>query len=116
MESQLVISRCYRCELDIDFPENEKEQDAILKNIEEILSGIPESSLDLEFVRELTQDGHEEEIVFMNFEQLSSQDLRELPWFLVKFTALSLTKGSTVLTFKLTFEKPPENFEDVNVY
>ena len=75
-----------------------------------------DSPFDLDFVRDLVQGDHDEEVAFMNFEQLASMDLRELSWSSVKFKALSLAKGSTILNFNLTFEKPPENLEDVNVY
>ena len=115
-DSEAELIKSYRCEIDLEFPETEEEQNITLNNIEEIVKNMTASPCDLDFVRGLVQDQHDEEVAFMNFEQLRSQDLRELPWSTVKFEALSLTKGSTILNFDLTFEKPPENLEDVNVY
>ena len=114
--SESWLTKSYKCEIDIEFPESGDEQQTILTNIEEIVKNMTNSPFDLDFVRDLVQDDHDEEVAFMNFEQLASMDLRELPWSSVKFKALSLTKGSTILNFNLTFEKPPENLEDVNVY
>ena len=98
------------------FPENEDEQQTILSNIENIVNDITDSPMDLEFLRELVQDSYDEEIAFMNFEPLTSIELQKLPWSSIGFEATRLTKGSTILNFNITFERPPENLEDVNVY
>ena len=112
----IEATKQYSSQIDILFPESEEEQQTVLRNIEEIVRSSTRSSIDLEFLRDLLQDEHDEEIAFMNLERFTSLDLQMLPWSDVKFSAVKLAKGSTILNFKLTFQKPPENLEDVNVY
>ena len=88
----------------------------ILSNIEEIVRHMTESPVDLDFLRDRILEENVEEIMTMDLCQLSSMDLRSLPWFKIKFETISLSQGSTILEFRLTFKEPPRNLEDVNVY
>ena len=110
------LTKSYKCKVDIDFPETEREQQIILRNITAIIKNLTSSPLDLDFIREKVLDYYETEIAFMGFENLASMDLRTLPWSKIAFEAVKLTKGSAVLFFNLKFEKAPRNIEDVNVY
>ena len=110
------LTKSYKCKVDIDFPETEREQQIILRNITAIIKNLTSSPLDLDFIREKVLDDYETEIAFMDFENLASMDLRTLPWSKIAFEAVKLTKGSAVLFFNLKFEKAPRNIEDVNVY
>ena len=74
-ESEPWLTKSYKCEIDIEFPESGDEQQIILTNIEEIVKNMTDSPFDLDFVRDLVQDDHDEEIAFMNFEQLASVSL-----------------------------------------
>eukprot|EP00092_Neocalanus_flemingeri_P002405 GFUD01002571.1.p1 GENE.GFUD01002571.1~~GFUD01002571.1.p1 ORF type:complete len:619 (+),score=125.66 GFUD01002571.1:184-1857(+) len=78
------------------------------------MEGITQSNTDLEFIKKIVIDENSEEVLFMDFMDLSS--LTELPWTSVKFEAESLSRGSTVLHFNLKFKEPPMNHEDVHIY
>ena len=111
-----ALESTYTCKINIDFPESEKEQRIILANIEEFVNNFGKSVSDLDFIRAKVLDENATEISLMEFEHLSNMDLRDLPWSKIKFEAVKLTRGSTILTFNLRFEKAPRNIEDVNVY
>ena len=82
-QSEPELTKSYKCEIDVEFPESGDEQQIILTNIEEIVKNMADSPFDLDFVRDLVQDDHDEEIAFMNFEQLASVSLQELPYGLL---------------------------------
>ena len=110
------LRKNYRSNLEIRYPDTENERNMILSNIEEIVRHMTESPVDLDFLRDRILEENVEEIMTMDLCQLSSMDLRSLPWFKIKFETISLSQGSTILEFRLTFKEPPRNLEDVNVY
>ena len=114
--SEESLTKMYTCRTDIQYPETWDERMTMLNNIENLIKSTTESSIDLDFLRERILEEHVEEVMVMDFTELSSMDLRKLPWFKIKFEGIALTAGSTILDFRLTFKEPPRNLEDVNVY
>ena len=56
-----------------------------------------------------------EELSMFGF-NISADFWKELPWDKVEFKAESLTRGSTILNFSITFKQPPRNPNDVCAY
>ena len=110
------LTKDYKCNICIEFPKTEDEKKLILAKIESAVKRVTGSVFDLDFLRAKVLDEYDDEVLFMNFDQLSAEDLLLLPWSRVKFEAINLTRGSTILDFRLTFEEPPKNYEGVNVY
>ena len=110
------LTNIYTCRTNIQYPETWDEKNTILNNIEDLVRSTTESSIDLDFLRESILEENVEEVMVMDFAELSSMDLRKLPWFKIKFEGIALTPGSTIFDFSLTFKEPPRNLEDVNVY
>ena len=52
----------------------------------------------------------------MDFSNLAKMDLRTLPWSGIKFKAVNLSRGSTILDFRVEFKEPLRNYEDANMY
>ena len=111
-----ALTKDYKCNIRIEFPKTEDKKKLILANIESAVKRVTESVFDLNFLRAKVLDEYDDEVLFMNFDQLSAEDLLLLPWSRVKFEAINLTRGSTILDFRLTFAKPPKNYEVGNVY
>ena len=83
-------------------------------SIEDTLKGILSSHIDLDYIKSIVLDEHSEEVMFMDF--LPNLELKILPWSKLIFEANSVSRGSTILNFSLTFEEPPRNQETINVY
>ena len=110
------LTKDYKCNIAIQFPQAESDKKLRLTRIESIIKNATGSVIDLDFLRAKVLDTHEAEIMLMDFANLASMDLRTLPWSNIEFKALDLTKGSTILHFRVEFKDPPRNYEDVNIY
>ena len=97
------LTKDYKCSLGIKFPKTEVEKMLTLTNIESIVSRVTGSIIDLDFLRAKVMEEHAEEIMCMDFADLATMDLRTLPWSQIKFEALNLTMGSTILDCRITF-------------
>ena len=87
-----------------------------LFNIESVVKSVTGSVIDLDFLRTKVLEKHEEEIVSMGFVTLVTPNLETLPWSNLDLKVLNLTRGSTILDFRVEFKEPPRNNGDVNVY
>ena len=56
MQRDTELRKTCRCEIDINFPETEKEQKSILTKIEEIVKNMIKSPIDLDFIRAKVMD------------------------------------------------------------
>ena len=110
------LTKDYKCNINIAFPETEIEKKHILTKIESVIKSVTGSVIDLDFLRAKVLDVHEEEIMLMDFADLATVDLQTLPWSKIEFKAQNLGKGSTILDFRMEFKEPPRNYEDANVY
>ena len=69
--------------------------------------------MDLQFLKAIILEEHTEEVVSFDWDVL---DLLSLPWESMVFTAIYITKGSTILTFQILFKERPRNQSDLNAY
>ena len=115
-EQNFFSTKDYKCSVGVEFPQTEEEGHLILTNITDVVKSMTTSAVDLDYLKAKVLNEHEEEIMFMDFANLATMDLKTLPWSAIKFEALNLSRGSTVLAFRIKFKEPPKNSEDANVY
>ena len=109
------MKKVYSCPLDIEFPDAEEERTNILKRIEKIVTTAQKSTIDMDYIKDLFVEENAEELALLDFNE--DADLtKDVPWDLVTFRAESLTRGSTILNFSITFKQPPRNPNDVCAY
>ena len=61
------LTKDYKCNIGIEFPEIEEEKKQILTNIERVIKSVTSSLIDLDFLRAKILEEHDEEIMFMDF-------------------------------------------------
>ena len=110
------LTKDYKCTIGIEFPQTEEEKKHILAKIESVIKSVTGSQIDLDFLLAKILEEHDEEILFMDFSNLAKMDLPTLPWSNIKFKALNLSRGSTILDFRVEFKEPLRNYEDANMY
>ena len=115
-DSDQDLMKRYSCLVDIDYPETKEDERQILARIETIMEGIRQSNGDLDFIKDIVIEENSEEIILMDFIDFSCLELKTLPWQSIKFEAESLTRGSTILNFNLTFKELPRNPDDIMMY
>ena len=69
--------------------------------------------MDLDFVQEIVLDEHADEIAQMDLDDL---ELKNLPWSSLIFEVIDITRGSSILNFKLGFKDEPKTREDADMY
>ena len=109
------VKKNFACVIDVDFPHTKEDEIAILKRIERIVWNTQKSTIDWDFIRDIMVEENAEELSMFDV-NTSAHFWKELPWDKVEFKAESLTRGSTILNFSLTFKQLPRNPGDICAY
>ena len=85
-----------------------------MNRIEQIVTTVQKSTIDLDFIKGIFLEENSEELAFLDFNPAADLS-KGIPWDKVKFRAESLARGSTILNFSLSFKEPPRNPCDASV-